>query len=325
MLQSICTPAPFVSSLIDYLETVPAKDLEIIAPLLCRYTARIATENEFYGTIRKKLPVESRNAVKLWRRWALSSYYWGDLWRALVGDTKSRKKIDPADIRYIMQNLTERDKERLQKKQGKIPTHRFSEETFKKLLKKITKQCEHLAWMKLRFISKYDQGVSQEDFVNELVEVGIKTLHRYEAEGNEQKALNYAIRSIKNSACNHITRFTTAKRARVINRHGEGGREYESLSISMEALSAAPPLEMISSSNDPLETIRYRLGPAYEHYALAVLGRWPEFDRWVEEWVGKNPYRLNSSTLGKLACQWTELPEEDVRQKLGGYLRESST
>lgn len=321
-LQSICTPAPFVESLIEHLGTVPAKDLEIIIPLLARYTARVATETDFYGTIKSKLSVESRNQVKLWRRWAQSSYYWGSLWRALVGDASSREKVDPTDITYILRNLSAADKVQLRHKQGKVPVWRFDKQTFQRLLKKVSKQCEHLAWMKLRFISKYDQGVSQEDFTGELVEVGIRALHRYEAEGDEQKALNFALRSCKNAACNHITRFTTAKRARVVNRQGAGGREYESLSVSLDAVTA--PVDMTASS-DPLETIRYRLGPAYEHYALAVLGRWPEFDAWVEDWVGKNPLKLNSTTLGKLACQWIELPEEEVRQKLGGYLRQSST
>jgi len=314
--------APFVSSLLDNLMGVPLKELELIVPLICRYTAKLTSEKEFYRILKEKLCVESRQQVRLWRRWAQSSYYWGSLWRALVGDNTSKKEIRRDDVKYILSNLTPHEKERLRNKKGKVATHRFDREALQRVLKKVTKQCEHLAWMKLRFISKYDQGVSQEDFTNELIEVGIRAIHRYECEGNEQKAINFAIRSCKNAACNHITRHTTHKRARVINRKGEYGREYESLSVSLDSL-LPNQLQVTSQSTDPLETIRYRFGPAYEHYALAVLGRWPEFDAWVENWVGKNPYRLNSSTLGKLACQWIDLPEEEVQEKLGTYLRET--
>ena len=69
---------------------------------------------------------EVRHAVRAWRQWALSSFYWGNLWRALISGEAKRWRVRQDDVDLIYSYLRKTDLSRLEDLYYLQPVHRLS-------------------------------------------------------------------------------------------------------------------------------------------------------------------------------------------------------
>jgi len=318
---AVVDTTPLIRSFVTHLAELPPPNQGLALQAACRLTASIITTRQF-DAVTATLPRPQRKRVRNWRRWAVGSYYWGSLWRCLVTeDDPADWHVWPQDVTYVLENLTGQDRETLQRSKGQVPTRRFSHRRLKRLMTDLNRYCHWLAYSKLSFVSRYDRGMDQEDLQADLLEVGIRTLRRYEHEGDCLKALNFAKRAVHNWAINLITRHTASKRTRLLV-HNREEREFQARSVSWEEVGEIVPDTMAVQPLPATLVIRHRLGPLYENWALAVLGHWPEFEEWVTLWGSKDPQRLRPQELNELACRWVGLETKDVEQKVGNLLQE---
>lgn len=286
---------------------------------IAQFTARIITTAREINETAWAVSTETRRKLNAFRNWTDSSDYWGELWRVMVKVRNPLKyDVDPADAAWIYRYLKRKDVVVLERIQGfgLIPTKRFGPRRMNRLLRELTRHCRYVAHRKLSFISKYDPGLSLEDMISDMVEVGLKTIRRNENWGNPLLAINHAKRAAYNRAINIIKAHTTQKRARLINT-GNGEREYSSVLTSLTNLGI---VERHTPIDDLIERISIRLGPNHEHYARCVLGTMPHFDEWVKEWVGREPKNISPPELGILARSWVGLTQTDLEENLAGLL-----
>jgi hypothetical protein len=267
-----------------------------------------------------------RHAVRSWRQWALSSFYWGSLWRAIVADDPATYKVDREDFDLIKSYLRRVDHQQVQEMYFLRSVGRLSLDTISDIQTKVRKWAWALYHKHLRFISRYDGGLTAEDLVGSIMEAGLRALRRYEHQQNPKKTLNFAKRAAKNEAINLIGRHTRDKRARIVRTVNDPTRQYLCRTVSFEEVQ--PTLENQHATEPLFDTIRIHLGPEYERYARAILGEWPDFDEWVSSKHATEPERLPQRKLERFAREWSGITTEQAQrnlapllaEKLGGYL-----
>lgn len=260
------------------------------------------------------LPVEARKAVRSWRTWALSSYYVGQLWRALLDQKPDRWGVRHEDVKYVVTRLEPEDRSRLALGWFQARTDRLPATTTENLSKALLRYAKRMAYTKLRFLSRYDTALSQEDLVASLLEVGIYALRRYEHHGNELLALNFAKRSIHNRTIHLIHAHTASKRSRLVSIEYQG-QQFVSRVVSLEGMKTVPKV-VTEDCGAVLSQIESELGKTMAFYARAVLGQAPAFDVWVRKMISVEPEDLPRQKLESLARVWAGVSRREVTRKL---------
>jgi len=86
---------------------------------------------------------------------------------------------------------------------------------------KLQRYCANLVRRRMRFIVKYDRGLTAQDLENALFEAGLMTLRQFDAEANSLKLLNTAKRGAHNYYVRLVEFYTARCRSRLV-RHVEG-------------------------------------------------------------------------------------------------------
>lgn len=320
-MNSLVCQAPLTGSFVKHfghLTDIPPSRLERVYRFIARYTARIIDTAQLNQLI-KPLSLPLRKAVRSWRSWALSSYYWGNLWRALVARSANEWKAHPDDLELLNTYLRRDDIEQLRGLYFRMPVQRLPREVIDDLFLRLTKWAKCCYRRHLRFITRYDTALSEEDLVATLLVAGIRTLRRYENEGNPTKALNYAKRAIQNEAFNLINRYTRGKRARLVREKNNPDRQYLCRTVSYECLSSI--LQHEPRPNPLMAHIRAQLGPSYEQYACAILGS-ADFDEWLSTTYRVRAERLPRQKLQQRACEWAGISQIQLEENLVPLLAE---
>lgn len=259
-------------------------------------------------------------AATAWRRWALGSYYWGSLWRAVVTEDPERWQVHPEDVELIRSQLKAAEKRELRD----LYMFRSVERLQPEILMDLHRQLQSCAWKtyhtKLRFVSRHDPGLPAEDIVADLLEVGFRALRRYEHQQDPQKTLNYARRSVVNRANSLAAYYSRPRRARLVA-SDDPGREYACQVVSFSTIQDA--LEHQPAKDSLFDKIRIELGPRYEGYARALLGQWPDFDAWVVSKHKKRPEKLPEAVVEQCARRFSGINEWQAQTQLGPLLAET--
>lgn len=196
---------------------------------------------------------------------------------------------------------------------------RLAPEVVLEIQQKLRKWSWALYHKHLRFIARYDKGVTSEDLVGSVMEAGLRAMRRYEHQHNPKKTLNFSKRAAKNEAINLIGRHTRDKRARLIPSN-DPTRQYLCRTVSYEEVQTS--LEDQTASDPLFDTIRVQLGPEYERYARAILGAWPDFDEWVASQHDTAAERLPQRKLERFAREFSGITTEQAREHLAPLLVE---
>jgi hypothetical protein len=289
--------------------------------LIARFCSRIFSPSDYENQV-KKLRPSTRLQARAWKRWALSSYYWGQLWRCVVsGGSPDEWGVYYEDVNLVVSNLAPSDKPKLKRVRKTIKLEHFEEDVFDQMRRVLLTTAWKTYHAKLRFLTKFDPAMAPQDFVGEMMEVGIKVLRRYEETASEEIALAYAKKAIRNHALIVINHYTAGRRCRIEQDSGE--REYHYRIINSSDITNSLPGhqdEVLFSS------IRLWLGPRYERYARAVIQQEPDFEAWVQKhWEHKGrktAYPQRSKTISRLAREWSGLSEAQVQSKLVPLLQD---
>lgn len=316
---SLRCQSPLLESLVKHFTHIPTQKIDQVMRLVARFTVGlIDTDGLNKGLVMFELEV--RHAVRSWRQWALSSFYWGNLWRAIIADDPAAWSVHQEDVDLIRSYLRRTDQQQISQMYFIRSIGRLSLDTVLDLQNKLRKWSWALYHKHLRFISRYDKGVTSEDLVGSVMEAGLRALRRYEHQLNPKKTLNFAKRAAKNEAINLIGRYTRSKRARLIATTNDPNRQYLCRTVSLEEVQ---PLLENQHASDPLyDYIRVQLGPEYERYARAILGEWPDFDAWVASEHAVVPEKLPRRKLEKFAREWSGITTEQAKRNLGPLLAE---
>lgn len=252
----------------------------------------------------------------------MSSYYWEQLWRCVVsGGSVEEWGVAYDDVNLVLSNLAPSDKPKLKRVCKTISLEHFDKDVFERMRRQLVSTAWKTYHAKLRFLAKFDPAMAPQDFVAEMMEVGIKVLRRYEETASEEIALAYAKKAMRNHALRIINHYTAGRRCRIES--GSGDREYHYRIVSNPRVTNNLPghqEEVLFSS------IRIWLGPQYERYARAVIQQEPAFEAWVQKhWRSrgrKTTYPKRSSTISRLAREWSGLSEAQVQDKLVPLLRD---
>jgi hypothetical protein len=266
-----------------------------------------------------RFDLEVRHAVRSWRQWALSSFYWGNLWRSVVADDPLTYNTKLEDFDLIKSYLRRADLQEVHDMYFLRSVGRLAPEVVLEIQQKLRKWSWALYHKHLRFIARYDKGVTSEDLVGSVMEAGLRAMRRYEHQHNPKKTLNFSKRAAKNEAINLIGRHTRDKRARLIPSN-DPTRQYLCRTVSYEEVQTS--LEDQTASDPLFDTIRVQLGPEYERYARAILGAWPDFDEWVASQHDTAAERLPQRKLERFAREFSGITTEQAREHLAPLLVE---
>jgi hypothetical protein len=286
--------------------------------LVARFTVGLLNTDELNREL-ARFELGVRHAVRSWRQWALSSFYWGNLWRAIISGEPERWRVHPEDSDLVKSYLRVADRRKIDDLYFFRAVGRLSHDVIMDIQQKLRKWAWSLYHKHLRFIARYDKGISSEDLVGSVMEAGLRAMRRYEHQDNPQKTLNYAKRAAKNEAINLIGRHTRDKRARLVPSK-DPDRQYLCRTVSFEEVQ--PTLENQHAIEPLFDTIRIQLGPEYERYARAILGEWPDFDEWVATQHETMPERLPRRKLERFAREFSGITTEQAREHLAPLLAE---
>lgn len=309
-----------MKSLVKHFSHIPTRNIDQVMQVIARFTVGLIDTHEMNQEL-AQFELEVRCAVRLWRHWALSSFYWGNLWRAIIAGDPERWKVHPEDTDLIKSYLRREDHAKIDDLYFFRSVGRLSHDVVMEIQQKLRKFAWSMYHKYLRFVAKYDKGLSSEDLVASIMEAGLRALRRYEHQDNPLKTLNYAKRAAKNEAINIIGRNTRIKRARIVAASASNpDRQYLCRTVSLEEVQ---PLLENQHASDPLyDYIRVQLGPEYERYARAILGEWPDFDAWVATTHEVAPEKLPRRKLERFAREWSGITTEQARRNLGPLLVE---
>jgi DNA-directed RNA polymerase specialized sigma24 family protein len=316
---SLLCQSPLLKSLVKHFTHVPTQKIDQVMKLVARFTVGILdTDGLNKGLVPFSLDV--RHAVRAWRQWALSSFYWGNLWRAIVTNDPATWKVHREDVDLIRSYLSRSDLACIEDMYFVRSVSRLSAEVIMDLQVRLRNWAWVLYHKHLRFIAQYDKGLSSEDLVASVMEAGLKALRRYEHQNNPKKTLNFAKRAAKNEAINIIGRYTRRKRARIVATKDDPTRQFLCRTVSFEEVQ--PILEKQVASDPLYDYIRVQLGHEYERYARAILGEWPAFDEWVATTHDVETDRLPRRKLERFAREWSGITTEQARRNLAPLLVE---
>lgn len=319
MQTSLFCQSPLLKSLVKHFTHVPTQKIDQVMKLVAKFTVGILdTDGLNKGLVPFELDV--RQAVRAWRQWALSSFYWGNLWRAIITGDPTTWKVYSEDVDLLRSYLSRADLRVIEDMYFVRSVSRLSADVIMDLQARLRKWAWALYHKHLRFIAQYDKGVTSEDLVGSVMEAGLRALRRYEHQGNPKKTLNYAKRAAQNEAINLIGRYTRRKRARIVATKKDPTRQYLCRTVSFEEVQ--PLLEKQAASDPLYDHIRVQLGAEYERYARAILGEWPDFDEWVVATHDVDTDRLPRRKLERLAREWSGITSEQARRHLGPLLFE---
>jgi len=304
-------------SLLDHFHQIPRCDMNRVIKLVAKFCARIVSPVEYEEQI-KRLEPPTRVQARSWKRWALSSYYWAQLWRCIVsGESVEKWGVYYDDVNLVLSNLSRRDLKKLKKVKTRLCTSRFDEEVMEKLRDQLAAVCWDVYRRRLRFLTRCDPALSAQGFVSDLMEVGVRVLCRYEETASPEIALGYAKKAVRNHAVILIQHHMAERRRRIEKSDGND-RVYRMGTIVNDRVCSSAK----STSSDDLLffSIRFWLGPAYERYARAMINLEPEFEAWVEKGRATYPTRLN--TLSRLAGEWSGLSEDQLKKDLAPLLQD---
>jgi hypothetical protein len=293
---------------------LPILEQNTILKAMSRFTARLLGTREFDSFVKYRVSDEAYHLAKRWRRWALGSYYWGNLWRAVVSAKPPEQwGVWSDDVDLVLTELTQTDHRKLQSLRRRMTYHRFSAAVFDSMRRNLLKISNKLYRVKLRFLTRYDPTLSREDMVGDLMAVGIRVIRRYEHEGNAELAFNYAYRSMINYAGDLIDRHTSSRRCRILRSPKENTPKV----VSFEEFQMGPQTDQPEVL---FLALNMHLGSKYEAYARAVLDFHPEFERWVMAKGNRYPSTLR--TRSTLARQWTGISSTELEVNLVPVLQE---
>lgn len=307
-----------MKSLVKHFAHIPTKEIDHVMKLVARFTVGLLDTDGLNREL-SRFDLGVRHAVRSWRQWALSSFYWGSLWRAVVADDPLTYNIWLDDFDLIKSYLRRVDLQQVQEMYFLRSVGRLSPEVVLEIQQKLRKWAWALYHKHLRFIARYDQGLTSEDLVGSVMEAGLRAMRRYEHQDNPKKTLNFAKRAAKNEAINLIGRYTRDKRARLVP-STDPDRQYLCRTVSYEEVQSS--LEDHSASEPLFDTIRVQLGPEYERYARAILGAWPAFDEWVASQHSAEAERLPQRKLERFAREFAGITTEQARENLAPLLAE---
>ncbi|NIV34184.1 MAG: hypothetical protein GWN58_33455 [Anaerolineae bacterium] len=319
MQTSLRCQSPLLKSLVKHFAHVPTKQIDHLMRLVARFTVGLLDTDGLNREL-AGFELEVRHAVRSWRQWALSSFYWGSLWRAVVADDPLSYQVDPEDYDLIKSYLRRADLQQVQDMFYLRSVGRLSPEVVLEIQQKLRKWAWALYHKHLRFIAFYDKGVTSEDLVGSVMEAGLRAMRRYEHQYNPKKTLNFAKRAAKNEAINLIGRHTRDKRARIVPAKNDPTRQYLCRTVSYEEVQTS--MENQTASEPLFATIRVQLGPEYERYARAILGAWPAFDEWVASQHATMPERLPQRKLERFAREFSGITSQQAKENLAPLLAE---
>ena len=319
MQTSLRCQSPLLKSLVKHFAHVPTRQINHVMQLVARFTVGLLNTDDLNREL-ARFDLGVRHAVRAWRQWALSSFYWGNLWRAMIVDDPSSYKIERDDFDLVKSYLRRVDLQRVQEMYFVRSVGRLSADIILDIQQKLRKWAWALYHKHLRFISCYDGGLTSEDLVGSIMEAGLRALRRYEHQRNPKKTLNFAKRAAKNEAINLIGRHTRDKRARLVVSKNDPNRQYLCRTVSFEEVQSS--LENQSASDPLFDTIRVQLGLEYERYARAILGAWPAFDEWVASQHAIAAERLPQRKLERFAREFSGITTEQARNNLAPLLAE---
>ena len=305
---------PLQQSFSTYLPAIPEENKVPVYRLVSRFCAKLISGKVVDRMIRQ-FARDVRTQVRAWRHWATSSYYWGRLWRALVGSDVDG--VHHEDMTFVQNHLSPTDRARLRLMYYTESTKTLTREETDNLQKYLRGHCWGVFNKRLRFVARYDQGISPEDLVSELMTHGVRTMRRYEHLPYLQ-VWNYTRAAVENHAINLIKRHTASGRAHLLPGDGKE-REFDCRVRSYEeqtsALGKAAAKEALNA------VVRRELGTNYADYVEALLGQRPDFDRWVET---SKKYKcldiVPSSRLHQAACQWAGISPSEIERDLAPLL-----
>jgi len=316
MALSMQVDAVLQRSLLDNFNMVPPREMDKLLRLIARFCSRIISPIEYEEQI-KKFGAATRLQARAWKRWALSSYYWGQLWRCIVsGGSAEEWKVYYDDVNLVLANLTKSDLPKLKRIRKTISLEHFEADVLERLRRELATVCWAIYHTRLRFLAKYDPALAPQDFVADMLEVGVRVLRRYEETASPEIALAYAKKAIRNHSVILINHYTAARRCRIERQEG-CERDYNCRIVNSDQVRAAslPQDEILFSS------IRFWLGPKYERYARAVIHLEPDFEEWVQA-KRRRKYPTRMETLSRLAREWSGLSEAQVKGKLVPLLQD---
>jgi len=309
-----------MESLVKYFADLPTKILDRVMRVVSRFTVGLIDTQGLNRDL-TSFSVEVRKTVRRWRSWALSSFYWGNLWRAVITNDAERWQVDPLDVELVHSYLRQADKKQIVTMYYLRPVSRLDNNVILDLQQRLRKWAWLLYHKHLRFISRYDTGVTAEDLVGSVMEAGLRAMRRYEHQDNPKKTLNFSKRAAKNEAINLIGKHTRDKRARIVATPNDPERKYLCRTVSLEEVE--PQIRQRTTAANPLfSAIRVQLGAEYERYARAILGLWPDFDEWVSEHYKQPAEKLPRRKLERAAREWSGITMEQAQQNLAPLLAE---
>lgn len=286
------------------LGTPPTEEVKPALVLIAKFTSR-AIDSSTFNKATLSFSRGTRRGLKNYRRWAHASSYWASLWRAVVDPAcLDASAVEPQDVILIRAFLPGAYRRMLKHKRHLVK--RMGQEEFESLLAEITTCAKSYAWRKLRFITKYDPQWTQDDFINELVEVGIRVVRRYEDQGMERlQLLNYARRAIHNTTINFVMEYKRVKRARLVE--GTCGDIWRTTTTSLEALPGGVEDKRVGPP--------VLVDPKVVAYSQAVVGLDPKFHKWIRHRCCLDPLKLSEDSLRVLARRWVGVSTQQIKHQ----------
>jgi|MudIll2142460700_1097286.scaffolds.fasta_scaffold00027_7 DNA-directed RNA polymerase subunit RPC12/RpoP len=234
------------------------EDRPAITAVVGRYVARLTRSREFNQQIKafgKHVPTLRATKHAVLDRHA---YFLTRLWRAVYEHVRygirvellaTEFRVSRRDISTVLGTLTERDRQRII--HSRIGVDYLAAEQREHIVDEIRKSARRLAQRKLRFIARYDSGISLEDLEADLAAEGVRTFLYYEHFGPTHlaKILNYVRISVHNRCINLIHHYCTIGRAAV---KAERGYRCVDCSHTFDIRVGPPPAQCPKCASDNL-------------------------------------------------------------------------
>ena len=193
------------------------------------------------------------------------------------------------------------------------------------LIKQLQKFCRTIAYQKVRFLAQNDFGLSMDDLINELFEIGLLAMRTYDWNHNQLKLLNTVKRSVRNHCVRMIEFHTAQRRARLV----QMGPEFQSTTASLNQQLGDDRTTLLDLIADPclveeqvvdkqwLGNLLSRVPPKIQRIVSITLGgQDQEFETWLSHEKGHETEDLSDPALAQNACQFLGVPMGDVQTLL---------
>jgi len=222
---------------------------------------------------------------------------------SLIEMMATDNEVEIEDVYFCLDVLSSNQVAMLQRQAINTPINPLSESQIADIVTGLTTYCSRLANHKLRFLAKFDSGLTLEDLTGDLIAEAVRIVRIYDYTGDVALVTNYAKRAVHNLMVDFTTYYTYEMRSRVQVVNGE----YQSKTVSFEPFhSPADIFEDYAEHKDFLEYMTKGMTGSTKSFLQVIMGKnTKEFDAWLKT-KGLSYDVLSSSDHDTLTSQATQ-------------------